>query len=244
MVEHAKINSDLEFLGEANGLLDQIGKDMLGYEAKSLNDPARADLINNAFRNCHALSGLARLFGKTKMGELAKAMETVLDNLRFDRIKASQEAFDVLHQAREELVDMVNSGSEDAQVIELLLNELKSFIASQDAQAQASDNSISEELRDGLTEFEEHRLQENIKAGKQFVRVCAQYDLLKFDKALPDLIAWLKDQGELITVLPCGKKAPKDKILFDLWVAMEKVPDSLASDLEKHSATFEIVTFG
>src|SRR5437763_1990829 len=53
-----------------------------------------------------------------------------------------------------------------------------------------------------LTEYEEHRLRENIKAGRTLYRIHAAFDLMTIDKGLDELKTRLKPVGEVITYLP------------------------------------------
>ena len=53
-----------------------------------------------------------------------------------------------------------------------------------------------------LTEYEEHRLRENISAGRTIYAVHASFDLMEVDIGVERLKGILKEQGEVLTYLP------------------------------------------
>jgi two-component system, chemotaxis family, sensor kinase CheA len=72
-----------------------------------------------------------------------------------------------------------------------------------------------------LTEYEEHRLRENIKFGRTLYRVHAAFDLMSIDKGLEELKIRLKPTGEVITYLPSAEASQDDKIELDVVLASE-----------------------
>jgi len=67
-----------------------------------------------------------------------------------------------------------------------------------------------------LTEYEEHRLRENIKAGRTLYRIHAAFDLLTIDKGLDQLKSKLKPVGEVITYLPSTETKDDHSIELDV----------------------------
>ena len=61
---------------------------------------------------------------------------------------------------------------------------------------------LEEQTRRSLTEYEEHRLVENIRSGKQILAVEARFDFSDFDQRLRALSAKLSESGEVISTLP------------------------------------------
>ena len=67
-----------------------------------------------------------------------------------------------------------------------------------------------------LTEYEEHRLRENIKGGRSLFRIHAAFDLMTIDKGLDELKGRLKPIGEVITYLPSAEAANDQQIELDV----------------------------
>src|SRR5581483_10030558 len=61
---------------------------------------------------------------------------------------------------------------------------------------------LDEQTRKSLTEYEEHRLAENIRAGRQILSVEARFDFADFDEKLRALTAKLSESGEVLSTLP------------------------------------------
>jgi two-component system chemotaxis sensor kinase CheA len=64
------------------------------------------------------------------------------------------------------------------------------------------DLTLEEQTRKSLTEYEEHRLVENVRTGKHIFSVEQRFDFSDFDKKLRALTAKLTDSGEVISTLP------------------------------------------
>src|SRR3989337_1627046 len=61
---------------------------------------------------------------------------------------------------------------------------------------------IEKDILNVLTEYEEHRLIDNIGRGLRILRVHVTFDLDSFDQYLGDFINRLKEFGEVISTLP------------------------------------------
>src|SRR5687767_14045608 len=71
-------------------------------------------------------------------------------------------------------------------------------------------------MRAVFTEYEEHRLSENVKKGVLLYRVRAVFSLSDFDQGLAALNAKLKPLGEVISTLPSSEPGDQSSIAFDL----------------------------
>ena len=61
-------------------------------------------------------------------------------------------------------------------------------------------------IRNVFTEYEEHRLRENVRKGMGLWKVRAAFDLSDFDKGLSELNSRLKPNGEVISTLPSSQR--------------------------------------
>src|SRR5437588_3355231 len=61
---------------------------------------------------------------------------------------------------------------------------------------------LDEQTRKSLTEYEEHRLTENVRSGKQIFSIEVRFDFSDFDQKLRALTAKLTESGEVISTLP------------------------------------------
>src|SRR5262249_48791524 len=94
--------------------------------------------------------------------------------------------------------------------------------AGQRARAQArGDLPLDKNLLSVLTEYEAHRLPENLAAGRTVYRVHAAFDLAGIDIGLDELKARLKPVGEVITYLPTPDSGDGDRIELDVILAAD-----------------------
>ena len=77
-----------------------------------------------------------------------------------------------------------------------------------------------------LTEYEEHRLHENLRRGRRVHVVEASFDILSFEEGLAELSAAVREVGEVLSTLPSPGDSPESQIRFSLLVASELEPTS------------------
>ena len=191
-----------EFTGEAEELLDTIASDLADFEAQGQD--VRPDLINKIFRDVHTLKGLAGMFGITDMAELSHTLEDMLDRLRMGRLSISKALIDLLYDAVDTLNRMM-IGANELVDVDGLRKRIADIVAAPQ-ESRSADGldalTLEEQTRKSLTEYEEHRLIENVRKGKQILAVEAQFSFADFDEKLRALTKTLNDVGEVISTLP------------------------------------------
>ncbi|MGC4113123.1 MAG: chemotaxis protein CheA [Myxococcales bacterium] len=216
-----------EFISEAQEIIDALSKDLLKLGEARGGDPD-PDLVNRVFRAAHSLKGMAGMFGVARLGTLAHAAEDLLDDVRMGRVALEDDVLDLLLEVVEvfqkmiaELVDGLDGDqpggtrpvAQDLQQRIQARREGKPNAGSQDPlDAIGIDSSV----RNVLTEYEEHRLRENVKKGVSLLRVRAAFDLADFDKGLSELNGRLKPLGEVVSTLPSAEAVSGGGIAFDL----------------------------
>ncbi|SEU06083.1 chemotaxis protein CheA [Stigmatella erecta] len=228
-----------EFVAEATEILDTLGKDLLTLDEQRGQEPD-PELINGIFRAAHSLKGLAGLFSQERIARLAHGTEDLLDRLRLGKMALDGLILDAL--------------IESLDVFQALLTEVSrgdlspALAARSEALAERFTRlgtpaavgegdpldwlELDPQIRAVFTEYEEHRLRENVRRGVTLWRVRADFDLSDFDKGLSELNLRLKPQGEIISTLPSAQPSSASGIAFDL-IFGAKVPETeLASALE------------
>ena len=80
-----------------------------------------------------------------------------------------------------------------------------------------------------LTEYEEHRLRENIRKGRGLFLLRTSFELASFDVGLAELDNAVKSLGEVITKLPSSEATDPGLISFDIIVGSDQSADDLAT---------------
>ncbi|MEK7842165.1 MAG: chemotaxis protein CheA, partial [Deltaproteobacteria bacterium] len=91
-----------------------------------------------------------------------------------------------------------------------------------------------------LTEYEEHRLNENIKAGNALFLIGAEFTLTVFDEGLVELTDFLKSVGEVIATLP-STGANKDALHFDILFGTHMDAKFVEDTLKERNLAIKIV---
>ncbi|MDQ6801638.1 MAG: chemotaxis protein CheA [Acidobacteriota bacterium] len=190
-----------EFTGEAEELLESLSRDLADFEAQGSN--VRPELINKIFRDVHSLKGLAGMLGFTPIAELAHSLEDMLDRLRMGRIAIGKPLIDLLYDAIDNLNRLVvGAGDVDTAALTARIEQIVRGEATQKTASVLDDLTLEEQTRKSLTEYEEHRLIENVRSGKNVFSVEQRFDFSDFDKKLRALTAKLTESGEVISTLP------------------------------------------
>jgi len=79
-----------------------------------------------------------------------------------------------------------------------------------------SELTLEEQTKKSLTEYEEHRLLENVRSGKFILSLEVRFDFSDFDERLRSLTARLSDGGEVISTLPALDTTGGNGIAFRL----------------------------
>jgi two-component system, chemotaxis family, sensor kinase CheA len=227
-----------EFIAEATEIVDALGRDLLVLE-KAKGSQGQPYLVNGIFRAAHSLKGLAGMFGLDSIAQLAHRCEDLLDNLRMGRLELSGpvlntliDSVDLFQVLLEELAHNAQSQS-TADRAKLLAAKLQQF----DASGKPDDGEILNQLvlepqiRSALTEYEEHRLAENVRQGSNLWRVAASFDLSDFDQGLSKLNASLREIGEVVSTLPALEGNDSDGIAFEVIVGTRASEDRIRAAL-------------
>jgi two-component system, chemotaxis family, sensor kinase CheA len=226
-----------DFLAEAEEIIDQLSLDLVGLSDSSETDEYNPDLLNSVFRGAHSLKGLAGMFGFLEIAELAHNLENLLDSLRLGKVTLSQTVMGVLFDAMELLGNLVrNAGSDviDTQAIAQTVARIDSCITVQksDAESPLSRLGLPANLLGTLTEYEEHRLLENVKKGRKIYSIRASFSLATFDQELGELTDLLKKEGEVISTLPSAGGGLGGGIDFEILFGTVKGVEELNALVE------------
>jgi len=223
-----------EFLAEANEIVDVLGRDLLTLE-RARGSSGQPYLVNGIFRAAHSLKGLASMFGQDAISQLAHRCEDLLDNVRLGRLELSEavlnaliDSVDFFQETLDELAhNTPTTGT--AQRAKLLAEKLEQFSATSkpDHRGLLDELALEPQLRDVLTEYEEHRIAENLRQGIKLWRVGASFALSDFDQGLSKLSAAMRGIGEVISTLPALSANDGDGIAFEVIVGTNVGEDRL-----------------
>jgi len=231
-----------EFLAESQEIVDAFNQTLLEIdrqrgESGGSYDP---DLINAAFRGVHSLKGLSGLFGFSQMIELSHQLETLMDQMRLGKVPAKPAILDLLFEAVELFGTMINGTVANEEIPEpqlrSYLDRLNAAVDGDDAGEEVTDElslyQLPENLLSVLTEYEEHRLRENIRGGRRIYRIHAAFDLTAIDTGLEQLKERVKPLGEVITYLPSADSIDDTRIELEVLIGSEATSAALRAAID------------
>ncbi|MFQ5441934.1 MAG: chemotaxis protein CheA [Thermodesulfobacteriota bacterium] len=222
-----------EFLAEAEEILNAMAKDLLKFSKgvkAGIIDPA---ILNNIFRAAHTLKGISEIFEVKGITELSHALEDKLDQLRLGRISFTLDLFGAIMDAHELLEKIVMSrGKKD---FSGEVASIKKVLAGSFEKKRGGGRwQIDKEVMSALTEFEEHRLRENLKQGKNIFLVNVSFPAATFDKGYMSLTETLDRDAELIATLP-SSGTDSDMLSFIVLAGTYKEKDYILHVLKDFS---------
>jgi two-component system chemotaxis sensor kinase CheA len=229
-----------EYLSEADELLEKLLVNLDLLDANHADpDPA---LVNRIFRSVHSLKGLSGMMGLGELQELAHEFEDLLDDLRLGHLRLDASSCAGLQEAGAGLAALMGSaarGTADEEDFERM-RELLAGIASRTREGVRERHDVSatlilsEQETKLLTDYERHRISENLIAERSFFAIAVEVEIEKLDKDYGVLSSRLSDKGELITTLP-GDEAATSGVSLKLVFATklkESQVKSLVSDFK------------
>ena len=126
------------FLDESHEHLQQLNEGLLSLE-DNMED---LSVINDIFRNAHTLKGMSATMGYNKIAELTHEMEDVLDSLRHEQLKLTEDIIDTLFKCLDSLETMVdnvgNGDPEDLIDVSDLVAKLSALLKGESVPAPAA----------------------------------------------------------------------------------------------------------
>lgn len=249
---HAAPSKDgRELVAEAEEIIEQMCGDLcLLHEQRHGDGEIEPDLVHRLFRSAHTLKGLSGLSGLDAVSRLAHHLEDILDGLRLGRIDARAPVVGLLDEGVAILLALLSDIGLDAtpdegatQRAERFLAELERALAPtpKEEGAGIDTSGLDPALLRALTEYEEHRLRENLRRGRPIVLIDATFELTNFEEGLAEISAALRESGEIISTLPSAAASAERKICFTLLVATDLDPELLARRVDQANSTLRVV---
>jgi two-component system, chemotaxis family, sensor kinase CheA len=236
-----------DFVAEAVETAEALGRELLRLDAQGEGEAPPA-VLNAVFRHAHSLKGLAALYAQSAMATLAHAAEDCLDRLRLGRLRLREPVMDALSEAVELLQRLAlaaESGPEAsllarAEALRGRLEQL-SQVPERVSADLLSKLELSQEIRNVLTEYEEHRLKETLRRRALVWRFNVRWALDDFDRHLPALMERLAPLGEVIATLPGHAADDPTAICFELLIGSSAGEERLAAALKPDVGQLSVV---
>ncbi|MFZ2950003.1 MAG: chemotaxis protein CheA [Desulfuromonadaceae bacterium] len=240
---HTKAIQD--FLAEAEEIVEQLGSELADLSDMADSGELNPDVLNSIFRGAHSLKGLAGMFCFSDVAELAHNMENLLDWLRLGKLDLTQQLMAVLFDTHELLGTLVRllamgDNTDMAREIATCVTRINACLAIPEQQSGVSPLEaigLPAHVRAALTEYEEHRLTDNLAKGRTIFNVHTSFDLATFDTELTAVTEILKGYGEVISTLPSVGVHLETAIDFEIIFGSKGSLKELKAAVERNCVT-------
>lgn len=229
MADRHKDKALNEFISETEEILENLYKNLEEMEKFLKRGRVDPDIVNEMFRGVHSIKGLSGMLGLEHLRNFSHTLENMLDSLRMSKLSLNSEVIETLGEGFETIKNILSrlqNGEDDAYPkIEEVISRINSVMKTYKVEREGDELSlieIDEKIINVLTEYEEHRLRDNIRRGANLFLVDAEFPLDDFDEKLNQLSQSLKKVGEVITTLPSVDSPEEGKIKFSLLVGSER----------------------
>jgi two-component system chemotaxis sensor kinase CheA len=247
-IAHTKANQD--FIAEAEDIIERLGAELADLSDMAETGELNPDVLNSIFRGAHSLKGLAGMFSFSNIADLSHNMENLLDSLRLGKVKLTSRTVAVLCDAHELLSTMLRTfaiGDESGMSLEIAtcvakINACLAVSGNDEAVPSFDELDIFAHVLDSMTEYEEHRLRENLAKKCTIYNVHASFDLTTFDTELSTVTTILKEYGEVISTLPSVGVNNENNIDFEILFGSRHSLEKLVTAVEHTGVT--VTRFG
>ncbi len=241
-----------DFFAEAQSQVDALEQNILVLE----NDPGNRDAVDEIFRAAHTLKGGAATVQMMELQGFTHLVEDVLDEIRSDRLKVTEEAVDVLLKAIDVVKAMLEArmdGSVFDGDVSPIREALSGFLPGEGSKAKGGAKAAASkpgkakpapapepEARDvpaqsvsaaGLTEYEILELKEAAGKDRRVYRVTVVFDESNLMKTISAIHAFaaLRDAGTVLKTHPDFEKLYEDQFFpeVDYYLATDRTAEDL-----------------
>ncbi|MBI3350957.1 MAG: chemotaxis protein CheA [Nitrospirae bacterium] len=217
-----------DFMVEAEEIIETVDQNLylLDSEKDNGGEPS-PNAIHSLFRAVHTLKGSAGMVGLMPVSTLSHRMEDLLDRLRLGKLNWNIAVFDLLTEATNglrTLLKMMNSPDQKRLDITPTVTRIEKMLTGEALQDESplSGSGVDPEILKTFTEYESHRLTENIKKTFHIYEIRAQFKMDSFDVDLARTLEQIKAFGEVIASLPVTGLSLNEGIMFKIIVASKE----------------------
>ncbi len=224
------------FLDESHEHLQSLNDGLLGLE----DNAEDLSILNEIFRNAHTLKGMSATMGYNKIAELTHEMEDVLDALRKEQLKVTEDIINTLFKcldSLEQMIDNVGNGDpEDLIDVSDLVKKLSSILRGEaapapaaaapataaPAAAEAAPAAAANDILDDLTETEKNVIRQAKSSGMRGFHITVTLSsscLLKSARSYMVMNA-LDEVGEVLRSIPGAEDLEQEKFENSFEVIM------------------------
>ncbi len=232
------------FLAEAEELIESLLADVERLGASGdVGRPSPA-LVNRIFRNVHSLKGLSGMANVPVVHRVSHALEDLLEEVRMGRTRVDAALVEALATTVDELPAFVRAaagGAASDRDAERMVAHLQHIRGGAPAKPILDHElvAIDPALLATLTEYEEHRLHENVRDRRPVYELRVAFQLAAFDQGFRGLSEQLAAAGEIIGTLPGVASDDPMKIAFRILYASAAPAGEICQLLDVHGGELE-----
>lgn len=233
-----------ELILEAQELIETFSRLLFELEDQLRDgEELDPDKVNESFRSIHSLKGLAGLAGSEQLRHFAHEIESSLDALRLGKVRFDTELLNLLFEATTAFEQLLRGATVDtASLLASLAQRIDSASSSAKLEPERDLEWLDASITGALSEFEEHRLRENLRLDRRLFRVNVELDLLSFGDDIEAIRAQLRQHGEVITFLPSADSSSLERIGFAILVGSSAAQTDIAAAVVDRGATVECLS--
>ena len=240
--------------------LEQMREDFISESSETLQElsrqlsslvPEEADceeLVNALFRKAHSLKGTAGMFELSEIGDVAAALENVLEEVRSGRLEVTDEVVELILEALEEIALLLSRARGEAVEADAagLIENINTFLESIDREYDASEvlDAFRDRLPSGsldhLMDWEEEEIADCLKSGKRVVHLSFTLGDKSLTEVATEILPDMQTHGKVLGIPPPPTVANGVKALSLLFLVQHDQAGFDAYVTRKSAALIEL----
>jgi two-component system, chemotaxis family, sensor kinase CheA len=237
-----------QFVVESEAVVEGLLSDLQRLADQHARGRVSPDLLNRIFRSAHSIKGMAGMAGLRAVQSAAHRFEDLLDDARMGRLVIDASTVSGFARVAEGIGHLIAAAERghlhdaDAERLVGIVDSLR--MAPADPQLEDTDAFIvlDDQVRRTMTEYEEHRLLENLRDRRPVYELNVAFDLMSFDAEFRRLSDELAAAGEAISTLPGMGSGEGMQIAFRILYASDEGLDAVAQKLEAFGGSAATLT--
>jgi len=223
------------FLVEAKEHIQNLNENLLSLESNP-----DSNILDEIFRSCHTLKGMAGTMGFSRITSISHEMENLLSDLRSGKSAVTPDIIDALLQCIDVLEELINDIEENSEEKDRDIDSILSRLKKDNVKDRgvSRPNEVSNRNY-SLNEFEKHLIREAQNNKMKVWQINVKIDencLLKSARAYL-VYKTLEEFGDIIKTIPTVQEIEDEKFKqdFSIYIITKAEKEKIAEALNKIS---------
>ncbi|BBB32200.1 two-component system, chemotaxis family, sensor kinase CheA [Thermotomaculum hydrothermale] len=232
----AKRNEIFEEISQLNEKLYILIKEL---EEIIAEEKEYIDEVNELYRILHTLKSLMLMADLAKLSDIIHLSEQMLNEIKKGKINLNSNVMETIFNVHTLINQALSKKTISEKKLKQAINKIKKILSEQKEITKEDLNfylsKLPEDLIQSFTDTEINRVYLNIKKGRNIILCSLTLNFENFEKEIEEITTKLKENGEVIAVIPGDLLNNNTKINFDIVYSSETLLREIKKNCGKNA---------